>query len=694
MAAKIDGLVIEIGANTSSFKQSMRDVQNEAKGISKDLKTVSESLKLDPENVGKAADKLKLLKDQAENATKKVEVIKKAIEALNKEYDDKSSKEYTDQLHKLEAQLESATREQELANQKVKQFSENAGDAGKSAFSLGDAIKGNLISSAIKSGLQSVINLTKKLASALVQGAKNLANYGKEAIDLAADYHDALGYSEQVFESQSGNVQKWVDENTNALRINKSELLQNVNSFGALYRSFGIGSEKAAEMSESLVQLAVDLRSATGKDTQEIIQSLTSVLTGGYQAGYKYGIVINESMVKAKAATMGYSEELTQAQKEQVIFNLIMEQTAVSQGQAARESGNYKSQLDAMKVTFDNLKISIGEKLLPVVTDLITKANEFIQSEEGQKMLDTIVEKIGEIAGKVKEFVESGQLDEWVQKFKEELPGILEDLGDLAKIVGDLVQPILDVYRAIQGYKDLKEMDEAIKSSKKEVHAFADSVDVDMNTLRLAINGFAELNNLSLTEIYGNWNYYQPQIAEYMAATGSISEEMKDKVNTATGEMASKTQTDLDATAEAFQNGLTKAGNADTSGLQAKTAEVEGLGQRIRNALANFIDNSGIFKNAPGAEYAHRALGGPAAAGQIYQVNDDAARRKEFFIPYTNGYILNGNDTERIVNNNTNNSRTYGDTNVYITSTGANAAAIADEIGAAVNQRRRMAGTW
>ena len=36
MAAKIDGLVIEIGANTSSFKQSMRDVQNEAKGISKE----------------------------------------------------------------------------------------------------------------------------------------------------------------------------------------------------------------------------------------------------------------------------------------------------------------------------------------------------------------------------------------------------------------------------------------------------------------------------------------------------------------------------------------------------------------------------------------------------------------------------------------------------------------------------------
>ena len=89
-----------------------------------------------------------------------------------------------------------------------------------------------------------------------------------------------------------------------------------------------------------------------------------------------------------------------------------------------------------------------------------------------------------------------------------------------------------------------------------------------------------------------------------------------------------------------------------------------------------------------------RDQGGPVSAGRIYQVNDDAARRKEMFIPYTNGYILNGNDTERVINNNTNNSRTFGDTIINVNSYGTNAAAIADEIGAAVNQRLRMAGTW
>lgn len=724
-----DKLEIVIKAKTDEFVKSLEDIKKRSSDISKQMQEIDKQLKSESvDRVAKLSEKLDLVKRSAALATKEAEEYAKSIKEITdnqkegEELSEKQKKKIEDlsekmalakqkantfavEIDKLSSELNEAASSADNAEDEIDETGDamqetgnQAADAANGGLKQFMTIMGaNIAGSLITKGIEKVIGLFKNLAAAAWNAAKNIASamkdYAQEAIDMAADYHDALGYSEQVFEDNSESVQKWVDENTNALRINKSELLQNVNSFGALYRSFGIGSEKAAEMSESLVQLAVDLRSATGKDTQEIIQSLTSVLTGGYQAGYKYGIVINESMVKAKAATMGYSEELTQAQKEQVIFNLIMEQTAVSQGQAARESGNYKSQLDAMKVTFDNLKISIGEKLLPVVTDLITKANEFLQSEEGQKMLDDIVKKIGEISEKVKEFIESGQLEEWVQKFKENLPGILEDLKDLAKIVGDLVQPILDVYRAIQGYNDLKAMDEAIKSSKKEVHAFADSVDVDMNTLRIAIKGFADLNNISLTEIYGNWSTYQPQIAEYMAATGTISEDMKNTVNTATSQMASQTKTDLDATASAFQDGLTRAGNADTSGLRAKTEEVETLGSRIKTALANFIDNSGWFQNAPGAEYAHRAAGGPALPGHIYQVNDDHGIRKEMFIPSVQGYILDGNQTQSIINNSTDN-HSVGDVNVYVTSYGTNAAAIADEIGQEVNKRLRMSGAW
>lgn len=112
------------------------------------------------------------------------------------------------------------------------------------------------------------------------------------------------------------------------------------------------------------------------------------------------------------------------------------------------------------------------------------------------------------------------------------------------------------------------------------------------------------------------------------------------------------------------------------------------------NALTNLWDNLS-FKDRnledlePGRRYG-MASGGPVSAGHLYRVNDDAGHRTEWFVPNQNGYILNGNQTDRIVNNN----HTMGNVNVYVTSYGTDAATIAEEIGQAVQQRLRMAGSW
>ena len=88
-----------------------------------------------------------------------------------------------------------------------------------------------------------------------------------------------------------------------------------------------------------------------------------------------------------------------------------------------------------------------------------------------------------------------------------------------------------------------------------------------------------------------------------------------------------------------------------------------------------------------------RSQGGPASAGQLLRVNDDAGHRTEMFIPSVPGQILNGDKTDRIINN-TNNSRTVGDVNIYLTATSSNASAIADQIGAEVYKRLRMSGAY
>lgn len=775
-----DKLEILISAKTDEFIKSLKDIEKRSSLISKEMKEIDKQLKTESvDRVAKLSEKLELVKRSAALAEKEAAEYAKRIkevtenhkegEALTEKQQQKitelagkmslaqqKANTFAAEIDTLSKELKEAGNETEEVSKNITETGDSASDAAGKVSTFWQIVGGNLTSSVIQKGISVTIGLFKDLANAAWNAAKQIASaakeYAKEAIDMAADYQDALGYSEQVFGDYAENVQKWVNDNSIRLRTNISDLQGYVNQMGSLYRSFGFEEQKAGELAQGLIDRAADLKAATGAELQDIIKSLTSVMTGGYQAGYKYGIVINEASVKAyalsnnlvtvavnqdkvreaslkvekaakKAAdtTTKYGENsleakeaqlelekasealnealegqalaLTQAQKEEAIYRMILDQTQHMAGQSARESGNYKSQLDALKTTFDNLKISIGDKLLPVATDLITQANEFFQSEEGQAMLQQITDKVEKLANKVTEFITDGRLEEFITDVKEKLPGIAEDCGKLAKALGEVADFILKLTEPSE-YDKLKALDEAVKKSKTEVHAFAQSVGVDMDSLRTAINGFAELNNVSVTDIYNDWATYQPQIAEYMASTGQISEEMKDKVTTATGTMASQAKTDLDATAEAFQDGLTKAGNADTSALQAKTQEVEGFSGRIKRALANFIDNSGLFQNAPGAEYAHRASGGPVLPGQVYRVNDDHGLRQEMFIPSVPGYILDGNRTQSVVNNNSSTSNSYGNINVYVNSYGADAASIADEIGQAVSQRLRMAGAW
>lgn len=621
-SSKVKGITIEIGADTTSFGYAMGQLRTQAGTVAKDLKNVENALKLDPSNIQTAADKLKLLRESADNASKKVETIKKAIEALNKEYTDKSSKEYRDQLEYLERQLESASREQEIANARLKDFETNADTAGKSAMSLGDIIKGNLISQAIMSGLKGLVNLAKSIAHELSQAAKAVWNFSKEVVNLAAAYEDALGYSEQLFGSQADSLAQWVKDNSVALRIAVSDLQIFANNIGTAFNALGLSQSKAIEFTQNIISLSADIRAATGKDIEEINAALTRGFTSSLRNFRQFGLYISEADIKIQAlkdgvieftgdqdalteamnratlatadferamdlyeegseeytaaeeaanaatealnAILGEQEvQLTSSERTISLYNLVMEKFGFLVGQNERESKLYNSQLASMKTLFSNIKLEIGERLLPVFQTFLDKVIEFTQTEEFSDLLDTIYDSVKNIADSVTNFIESGQLETYIQWMTDNLPNLGTKISEVAGKIANIVDNIWNMINAFNQWKE----------TTKE------------------------------------------------------------------------------------------------------------------NAV-DFLDSLPWISNLPG-----RASGGYVSAGQIYRINDDAGRRTEMFIPAVPGTILNGNQTDKIINN-TNNSRTVGDVNIYLTATGTNASAIADQIGEEVQRRLRMSGAY
>jgi hypothetical protein len=128
-------------------------------------------------------------------------------------------------------------------------------------------------------------------------------------------------------------------------------------------------------------------------------------------------VALSEAAVKAKALELGIGtvgKELTEQEKIQARYAIIMEQTTMAQGDFERTSGGLANQMKILKASFKDAADQIGTALLPGV---VAVAAALIQ------VLPTALAFGKEMAGAVKAILEAG----W-----EKFGGLLKDIAGLA----------------------------------------------------------------------------------------------------------------------------------------------------------------------------------------------------------------------------------------------------------------------
>lgn len=815
----ISGLTVQIGADTKDFQDQIKEIDRVSKNIAKDLKTVSDSLKLDPKSVQNYSDKFKLLQEAVDNSAKKVKIAKDAIAALDRDLANGrvTPGEYAKSMAALTRQLESAQYEYERNSAALRDFENATEEAGKGSSRLADIIKGDLISSAIKSGLKAVANLAKSLANEVVRAIRAIAegiwNFTKDSVKIAEENIQTLAKVKQVFGENAQQIIDWSQNAVDAFGLTAGEAQAAAAVFGNMFAALGIGSDEAANMSMEMVQLAADIAAFNNVTTAEVLEDFQSMLAGTSRQVRKYGIVLTEAAVKEKAVAMGLAEttdEVNDADKAMARYALMVEQVNHQKGQFNRESSSMTVQLQKIKARVRELQGQIGEKLLPVIKEFLDQINKFLASEEGKELFDGLAESVGKLADKAMELLRDGRLDEWIGNIKDKIPDVVEKIGEFASTISDLLPKIADLVEKLMGLfgieteakKFERETKEAFMNVYTTIQEFADTWNMELETMQTAINEFAMQNGVDVKDIYDNWEEYEPRISAWLATiredyridleqTESIiasfasankqnlsdiydnwdewepkikeyanrmgedygtefektiqamktfaennglelsdvlsnweqyeplvNEEMA-KISNGASEMEAAYTEHIGKLAPEFQSAVQDLGSTDLSEYDARLAQMNAYTQQRTQAFITFWENAkntvtsildwiGSKIESIGASgwqdqltWENRdpalsggegmASGGRARAGHLYRVNDDAGRRTEWFIPDQNGYILNGEQTDKIVNNN--NSRNFsGGINIYVTSYGMNVAEVADELGAAMNRKLRMSG--
>jgi phage-related protein len=216
----------------------------------------------------------------------------------------------------------------------------------------------------------------------------------------AADLEQTMGAVPKVFGAASDSMVAWSENSADAFGLTQNEALNSANIFGAMFKQLGVGEDQVASLSREFVGLSADLSAMWGGTSQEASAALTSALRGNYESMDKYGVTLTEAMVSQEAMNVALAagrDEVTEADKIQARYNLIMKQTADAQGQFADEADTASGAMAIFKANMGDAAAGLGKLLLPAGTKAAKMLTDLVKRIDG--LSDTQKKGVLGIAG-------------------------------------------------------------------------------------------------------------------------------------------------------------------------------------------------------------------------------------------------------------------------------------------------------
>ena len=200
----------------------------------------------------------------------------------------------------------------------------------------------------------------------------------------ASDQNESISKATQVFGEHVALIEEFAATSADAFGISKTQANEYAATLAVILQGSKVARDASAEMSIALVKLAADLASFNNIPIDEALNKLRAGLVGEAEPLRTVGVLLSEAAVKAKAMELGMEAvngKLTDAQKVQLRYAIILEQTTTAQGDFALTAEMAANQQRRQAAQAADLSAIMGEKLLPVQIalfgQLLTGMNAF-----------------------------------------------------------------------------------------------------------------------------------------------------------------------------------------------------------------------------------------------------------------------------------------------------------------------------
>lgn len=221
-------------------------------------------------------------------------------------------------------------------------------------------------------------------------------DFEKFGYDNAEDYAQSFGNRVNELLGKMSGLKVDVDggliseSGMKNLGLNLQEITQYASQLASITNSLGQTGEVTTAISKSMTMLAGDMSSLFNVDFSTVATNLQSGLIGQSRALYKYGIDITNATLQTYAYKYGIEKavsEMSQAEKQQLRFLAILDQSRVSWGDLANTINTpnnmirqFTNNVKEAGMVLGQLFIPVLQKVLPVINGVVIAIKRLLVS--------------------------------------------------------------------------------------------------------------------------------------------------------------------------------------------------------------------------------------------------------------------------------------------------------------------------
>lgn len=425
------------------FKSTIAQINTNLKTLGSEMKLVTSQFDSNEKSVASLSAKNDVLVKQIEEQSDKVDVLKEALSKASSEYgeSDTRTQKWQQSLNNAQADLNKMVKELENNNDaidkmsdgmddgidatedmsgNIKDFGDNAEKSGKSALSMGDIIKANLISDAIVSGVKALGSAMVGLAKGAVEGVASL-------VEDTAEYRKEVSLLEQNASDAGVSFDGMKDKLTDLTALTGDS--------GASVEA--LSNLMATGFDDNQITTAVDaLSGAVVKfpDTLKI-ESLSDSLQETIKTGEATG-QFSELIGRMGGNVDAFNEQLasctTEAEKQQVALSWLAQSGLSEVNSAYQEQNSAMLEAEKAQVRYNDAMAELATKAEPMVAtmkgDVADVMANFINVINGDK------DAVDDFASSIQTFVNDA-----VNIFNETMPIIADVATKILPVIVDAI---------------------------------------------------------------------------------------------------------------------------------------------------------------------------------------------------------------------------------------------------------------